>query len=79
MVMGHTTQRDGRILVRFGGRTVFIDTGLGRHYGRHLAALEIRGDRLTALYPEGRVSLLVPPARDTAAPPARKVSSGRGE
>jgi hypothetical protein len=79
MVMGHTTQRDGRILVRFGGRTVFIDTGLSTHYGRHLAALELRGERLTALYPEGRVSLLVPPAPSTTAPPARKVSSGRGE
>jgi hypothetical protein len=79
MVMGHTVQKSGRILVRFGGRTVFIDTGLSSYYGRHLAALELRGDRLTALYPEGRVSLLVPPAPATEAQPSRKASSGRGE
>jgi hypothetical protein len=62
MVMGHTTTQDGRIRMRFGGRAVFIDTGLSTGYGRHLAALELRGDRLTALYPEGRVPLLVPKA-----------------
>jgi hypothetical protein len=60
MVMGHTPTPDGRIGVRFGGRTLFIDTGLSTGYGRHLAALEIRGDRLTAIYPEGRVELLAP-------------------
>jgi hypothetical protein len=80
MVMGHTTQRDGRILVRFGGRTVFIDTGLSTGYGRHLAALELRGDRLTALYPEGRVPLLTPaPAKSPEAPPARKAVSAQGK
>ncbi|MCP3139426.1 metallophosphoesterase [Pyxidicoccus xibeiensis] len=62
MVMGHTTTQDGRVHLRFGGRAVFIDTGLSAGYGRHLAALEIRGNRLTALYPEGRVPLLVPKA-----------------
>jgi hypothetical protein len=79
MVMGHTTQRDGRILVRFAGRTVFIDTGLSTGYGGHRAALELRGDRLTALYPEGRVPLLVPPAPSTAAQPARKAASAPGK
>jgi Calcineurin-like phosphoesterase len=77
MVMGHTTQRDGRILVRFGGRTVFIDTGLSRGYGGHLAALEIRGERLTALYPEGRIPLLLPSA-PSAPMPARKAPSVKG-
>lgn len=62
MVMGHTTTQDGRLRMRFNGRTVFIDTGLSTGYGRHLAALEIRGERLTALYPEGRVPLLIPKA-----------------
>lgn len=79
MVMGHTPQRDGRIRVRFGGRTLLIDTGLSRSYGGHLAALEIRGDRLTALYPEGRVPLLVPPAPKAAPPPAREASSAKGQ
>nr|WP_211194053.1 metallophosphoesterase [Pyxidicoccus fallax] len=63
MVMGHTTTQDGRIRMRFGGRVLFIDTGLSTGYGRHLAALELRGDKLTALYPEGRVPLLIPKAR----------------
>jgi hypothetical protein len=70
MVMGHTITQDGRIRVRFGGQAVFIDTGLSTGYGRHLAALEIRGDRLTAIYPEGRVGLLTPAVKDMAAKPA---------
>jgi len=57
MVMGHTTDRDGKIRTRFGGKAVFIDTGLSTSYGRHLAALEIRGGGVTALYKEGRVEL----------------------
>ncbi len=62
MVMGHTTDRDGKVRTRFGGKAVFIDTGLSTGYGRHLAALEIRGGRVTALYKEGRVELVAPPA-----------------
>ncbi|WP_224245043.1 metallophosphoesterase [Hyalangium gracile] len=76
MVMGHTPTGDGRIGVRFGGRTLFIDTGLSAYYGRHLAALEIRGDRLTAIYPEGRVELLAPAVK-SAPPPASKAAQGR--
>jgi hypothetical protein len=72
MVMGHTTTSDGRIGVRFGGRTLFIDTGLSTGYGRHLAALEIRGDRLTAIYPEGRVELLAPAVKSTPVKPSAK-------
>ncbi|KFE64880.1 metallophosphoesterase [Hyalangium minutum] len=75
MVMGHTTMRDGRIGVRFGGRTLFIDTGLSTGYGRHLAALEIRGDRLTAIYPEGRVELLTPAVKSAPVKaPGKKVA-----
>jgi hypothetical protein len=69
MVMGHTTQKDGRIGMRFGGQALFIDTGMSTGYGRHLAALEIRGDRLTAIYPEGRVELLAPAVKSL--PPAK--------
>ncbi len=72
MVMGHTTTSQGRILVRFGGRALFIDTGLSTGYGRHLAALEIRGDRLTAIYPEGRVALLVPAVKAAPAPASKR-------
>ena len=57
MVMGHTTEREGKIRARFGGKAVLIDTGLSTGYGHHLAALEIKGDKLTALYPDGRVEL----------------------
>ena len=60
MVMGHTTESAGRIRARFGGKAVFIDTGLSEGYGHHLAALELRGDTVTALYPEGRVPLTAP-------------------
>ncbi len=57
MVMGHTTEREGKIRARFGGKAVLIDTGLSTGYGHHLAALELKGDTLTALYPDGRVEL----------------------
>ncbi|MFL5346112.1 MAG: metallophosphoesterase [Hyalangium sp.] len=83
MVMGHTTTKDGRIGVRFGGRTLFIDTGLSTGFGRHLAALEIRGDRLTAIYPEGRVELLAPAVKAPAPRPSeakgseKKAAQGR--
>ncbi|WNG24014.1 metallophosphatase [Cystobacter fuscus] len=59
MVMGHTTEREGKIRTRWGGKAVFIDTGLSTGYGHHLAALELRAGKLTALYPEGRVELPV--------------------
>ena len=57
MVMGHTTEPDGKIHTRYEGQAVFIDTGISTYAGRHLSALEIRGDTLTALYPDGRVEL----------------------
>lgn len=64
MVMGHTTT-SGRIEQRFGGRTIFIDTGNGLKYGRKLSALELKGNTLTALYPAGPEKL-VPPNAPTA-------------
>jgi hypothetical protein len=69
MVMGHTTDRDGKVRTRFGGKAVFIDTGLSTGYGRHLAALEIRGGRVTALYREGRVELVAPEKAGPASTP----------
>lgn len=63
MVMGHTTDRDGKIRTRFGGKAVFIDTGLSTGYGHHIAALELRGGKLTALYSDGRVELESPPLK----------------
>ncbi len=60
MVMGHTTQPEGKIHTRYGGQAVFIDTGISTYAGRRVSALEIRGDKLTALYPDGRVELREP-------------------
>lgn len=51
MVVGHTTQKTGRIAERCGGQLYGVDTGISAHYGSHLAALEIRGDVVTQLYP----------------------------
>jgi hypothetical protein len=53
MVVGHTTQKSGRILARCGGRILGIDTGISAHYGGHHAALELRAGDAWALYPSG--------------------------
>lgn len=64
MVMGHTVT-GGKIYLRFKGRAVFIDTGISAYYGRNLAAIEIRGTTLTALYPDKR-EVLTPQLEQTA-------------
>jgi hypothetical protein len=69
MVMGHTTDRDGKVRTRFGGKAVFIDTGLSTGYGRHIAALELRGGKVTALYKEGPVELVAPEKAAPASAP----------
>ena len=51
MVVGHTTQDDGRVAARCTGQLYGLDTGLSTHYGRHLAALEIQGDSVRPIYP----------------------------
>lgn len=54
-VVGHTPTATKRIAVRYGGRAVLIDTGMNRqHYKGNPAALEIAGDRLTAIYLDRR-------------------------
>ena len=62
-VTGHTPQQHNRsINVRFGGRSVLIDTGmLASYYKGRAAALEIVGDRLTAIYETERVPLTAQP------------------
>lgn len=59
VVAGHTPQvPDGRIGLRFAGRVLLIDTGmLASHYKGRPSALEIQGDRLTAIYASGREEL----------------------
>ena len=53
MVVGHTTQKSGRILSRCQGRILGIDTGISSHYGGNLAALELRSGDAWALYAAG--------------------------
>lgn len=55
-VTGHTPQSSRSITMRFGGRALLIDTGmLATVYKGRASALEIDGDRLTAIYEDGRV------------------------
>ena len=60
MVVGHTTQRTGRIAVGCDGRILGIDTGISSHYGAHPAAVEFRGGDAWALYPAGNEDVLDP-------------------
>ena len=61
-VTGHTPQQNRSINTRFGGRAVLIDTGmLAVYYKGRPAALEIVGDRLTAIYETERVPLTPAP------------------
>ena len=61
-VTGHTPQQERRIMMRFGGRAVLIDTGMLSYYKGRGSALEIDGDQLTAIYEDGRVPLAAGPA-----------------
>jgi len=67
-VVGHTTLKSSRITPRFDDRVYLIDTGmLGSYYqGGRASALEIRGDRVSAIYGDGRMTL-----SDGAAEPER--------
>jgi len=57
-VTGHTPQAGRSITVRFGGRAILIDTGmLTSVYKGRASALEIDGDKLTAYYEDGKVTL----------------------
>ena len=53
MVVGHTTQRSGRVAVGCDGRVLGIDTGISSHYGGHAAAVEFREGDAWVLYPSG--------------------------
>ena len=59
IVIGHTVAETGRITPRFGGRVVQIDTGMLTevYKGGRPSALEIAGDRWTAIYEDGRIPL----------------------
>lgn len=52
MVMGHTTQPDGKVHSRCNGKLIVIDTGISKHYGENVAAVRIDEHGVTAIYPE---------------------------
>lgn len=62
-VTGHTPQATGRITARFGGRAILIDTGMLSYYKGRASALEIAGDKLTAIYERERLPLVAAPAQ----------------
>jgi len=70
-VIGHTVSETGRIRPRFDGRVVQIDTGMltSVYKGGRPSALEIAGDRWTAIYEDGRVPL-AGPAKAAPTPPS---------
>ena len=61
-MIGHTTVLPGKITPRLGGRVIQIDTGMvnGEFYpGGVASALELQGDKLTAIYLDRREPLTV--------------------
>jgi hypothetical protein len=70
IVIGHTTV-PGKITARLGGRVIRIDTGMlnGTFYpGGVPAALELKGDTLTAIYLDRRLALGTLPPMSAPAP-----------
>jgi hypothetical protein len=61
IVVGHTVAQTGRIITRFDGRVIQIDTGMQPAYvtGGRASALEIKGDEATAIYVDRRDPVLV--------------------
>ena len=69
IVVGHTPTADRRIVVRYGGRVVTIDTGmLAPYFMGNASALEISGTRMKAIYADGEVDLTLPKAAAIVAP-----------
>lgn len=63
IVIGHTTVLPGKVAPRLGGRVIRIDTGMvaGRFYpGGVASALEIQGDKATAIYLDHREPVTLP-------------------
>ena len=57
MVMGHTTQRDGKIRTRCGGAIVGIDTGISAYAGHNFSAFELINGDARAIYPGQTIDL----------------------
>jgi hypothetical protein len=68
IVVAHTVTKTGRIQSRFDGRVIMIDVGMSPVYRGSLAALEVAGDgTISALYPDSRAVISMPPAEQGAA------------
>lgn len=57
MVMGHTTQKDGKIRTRCGGAIVGIDTGISAYAGHNFSAFELVNGDARAIYPGQTIDL----------------------
>jgi hypothetical protein len=76
IVVGHTVTKTGRIQSRFDGRVIMIDVGMSPAYRGSLAALEVAGDgTVSALYPDSRAVISMPPAERLA--PREAAAEGR--
>ena len=76
IVVAHTPTTERRIVVRYGGRVVTIDTGmLASHYKGVPSALEITGGRMKAIYPDGEVELTPAKAARMSVPTATPSST----
>jgi hypothetical protein len=60
MVVGHTTQRQGRILSRCAGKLSVIDIGISDHYGGNIGFWESVNGDARAVYPTGTTDLTDP-------------------
>lgn len=69
MVVGHTTQTDGKIRSRCGGSILGIDTGISGYAGHNFAALEIHNEDAKALYADETVDLPDPTHRPLSETP----------
>ncbi len=71
IVVGHTVVSRTGILTRFNNRVFLIDTGmLADYFHGRASALEIQGDKFTAIYGDGEQQVLVAPAGQSATPAA---------
>ncbi len=62
IVVGHTPTREHRIVTRYGGRVVTLDTGmLATYYKGRPSALELTGGRMKAIYPDSEADLTALP------------------
>jgi hypothetical protein len=69
MVVGHTPMPKNTITPWLGGRLLAIDTGmLSEVFKGRASALEIEGDRFTAIYSDGTSQVLDSPSRAPAKP-----------